>query len=132
MGEESRGGAGGPAHSGSTESCTATFPVSQVQGGNASTGLGETHYGGGGSGHAPTFAKVVDELGREIKPKTEREAKADDARYVADLIVMLRWLSEAWDKNRTYGTPTPPAYVIDFVNNQVVKELEAFYGRYKK
>lgn len=135
MGDENRGGAGGPAHFGSTESCNATFPVSQVQGGHASTGLGDgrnIQQGGGGSGHAPTFAKVVDEFGREIKYKTAQEAKAEDARYVADLIVMLRWLSEAWDKNRTYGTPTPPAYVIDFVNDQVVKELEAFHRRYKK
>lgn len=132
MGEESRGGAGGPAHSGSTESCNATFPVSQVQGGHASTGLGETHYGGGGSGHSPTFAKVVDEFGREIKYKTEREAKTDDARYVADLIVMLRWIAEASEVNYANGTDGPPLDIIAWYNCEVTKELIAFHERYKK
>lgn len=139
MGEESRGGAGGPAHSGSTESCTATFPVSQVQGGHASTGLGDGRniqqglYGGGGGGHGPVgFAKIVDELGREIKQKTEREAKTDDARYVADLIAMLRWTAECSEVNHANGTEGPPLDIVAWYNCEVTKELIAFYERYKK
>lgn len=59
------------------------------------------------------------------------EDKTKEARYIADLITMLRWLAEAWEKNRQYGTPTPPAKIVDWANGQVVEEIETFYEKHK-
>lgn len=59
------------------------------------------------------------------------EDKTKEARYIADLITMLRWLAEAWENNRKHGTPTPPPQIISWVNDQVVQEITTFYEKHE-
>lgn len=77
--------------------------------------------GGGGGGHTPMQVKIVDEHGREIKPKADWEKsleKITQARYIADLIALEVWAEE-----------NAGNLMRKRIRNELIEEFDAFDNR---